>query len=349
MIRSELSPAEWLQNVRKDLGYNKRFSMPWKQIKEYINRLPKEEQKRATDVWRKRYSQTYGNIHDNQMNSYCKVLMSVLEEDQRKFMNSVFFGVYPTGEFTGYSDKMEKGHRVIILHEGLCYTIHFLSSLYFRIYEDGLESFIEGRNPELLKAVLWIKSIWDGQEPAVSLPDIFPKNKDSWELSSSLTAAALIFVLSHELGHAFLNHPEYGPRMQDNHKIEYEADRFALRTILRYSIMISFAKDDTYHTQASLFAPYFLCSVFSMFGVDASKSHPSPRARMLRISRIIEEELIDLIGEPRFRLFKKDMGSDIFDLLKTNGMGLMEVMSAFAPEKRSRRDNSKLIALLQNL
>ena len=347
MIRSELAPAEWLREARKALGYDKRFSMPWSRIKEYIDRLPKEAQKHATDVWRKRYSRTYGSIQDDQMTMYCQLLREVLEPDHRRFMDTVFFGVYPTSEFSGYSAKMEKGDRIIILHEGLCYTIHFLSSLYFRIYEDGLASVLKGRDPELLRAVAWITSVWSGHQPTVPLPDIFPKNKDSWELSSSMTAAALIFVLSHELGHAFLNHPEYGPRAHDNHKLEYEADKFGLKTLLRHAIMVSLAKQDTYHTQASLFAPYFLCSVFSMFGVEASKSHPSPRARMLRMSRIIEEELLNLLGERRFHLFKDNMGSDVFDRLKRNGMGLMEVMSTFAPEQRIRRDNSKFVALLQ--
>lgn len=322
----KMSPKEWLQHIRELKGLNKNFCIPKDSLKEFINRIPEKFRKNAEKIWFARYNVNISDIHDELMETYLQQIKPILTKDELEIIKNTYFGIFPTCDFNGFAGYTPKGDRIVLLHEGLGYTINFWSHWYLRLLdENGIDYLL--KNPTSLEYVLsYILSIWYGkQNYKTPLPDIYPKTEDSWSLSERLTLSSIAFVLGHEIGHIYYGHNKYSNNKNHNHKMEFEADLVSLRISIRFSLIKStLIYSDTYYTKYMLFGPLFALGIMSLFGDSDSLTHPSPSSRRDNIINNIMNEIRTLVGDEKFDVFLEEMDIDLHDILKRNSDRLFE-------------------------
>ncbi len=326
----EMNPKQWIHYKRSEYGLGD--SVPFKLNKQWLEgllaKLPESERQKARVVWEERDGQPIYDIYDDMMNYYVsQIAPIVLKEDQDIFEN-VNFGILPTCDFNGYAGFTRKGDRVIILHEALGYTLNYWSHWYLRMLEEGDKFLIENpqRQDEILRHIV---EIWNGYPLSDLMPDVHPISMDAWELSETMTACAISFVLGHELGHVIKNHPPYGPNANENHAMEYEADAIGLRFAIRYAIFgPGSQKDDTYFTKVCLIAPLFALCVMSLFGDRITLSHPSPSSRISNALNQYKELFKELFHDEAETVWN-GIDSDLQSVLETSSTRLFDIFSEY--------------------
>lgn len=323
-----MSPQEWLESIRKSHRYDREFYWPDDKMEDFLARLPIEEREPARKVWRARFGRRISEIHDDLMTQYLDRIRPVLNSDELHAVDSVYFGVFPTSEFNAWAGTTPRGDRVVILHEGLPHTLAISAHWYLRLWEEGGLTYLSQHTGSHLNTLEYLVRVWYGQvDPDLVLPDIYPKSRDGWGLSEELALAAIAFVLGHEIGHITHGHSGYSDDVAKNHEQEHEADRAGLRLVLRYSLLHSLRRDDTYYLKFMLFAPLFALAVMALVSGSASSTHPSAfRRREVLMPAFSEEWAYFFRGRGERAL--ADIDSDLFRILDANSRGLIEVYSA---------------------
>jgi hypothetical protein len=325
----EMSPKEWLEHIREKHGFTGNYNIPKDALGDLLSKIPESDREKARAIWMSRYEKTVGEVADELMQQYIDQILPVLTPRQREIANSTFFGIYPTRKVNGFSGLTPRGDRIVILHEGLGYTINFWSHWYLRnLDEEGKNYLLD--DPEQLYLVLrYILRVWYGYTPDNKLPDIYPKSEDTWQLSEFMTLSAIAFVLGHEIGHIERNHKAYSSNKDRNHSMEYEADRVGLAVSIRYSLLkVAALELDNYYSKFMLFAPLFALAVMSLFGDTSTITHPSPSSRHDHLLASYEKEMGLILGE-HFGPVVADIDEDLFSILETNSHRLFEIFSDF--------------------
>ena len=149
----EMSPKEWLQYIRELKGLNKKFCIPKNSIKELINKLPEKNRKNAEKIWLVRYNQNISDIYDELMDTYLQQIQPIMAKKELERIKNTYFGIFPTCEFNGCAGYTPRGDRIVLLHEGLGYTINFWSHWYLRILDENGIDYLS-TNPKSLEYVL---------------------------------------------------------------------------------------------------------------------------------------------------------------------------------------------------
>lgn len=324
----EMPPQEWLKYTRKKHFPEKPFIVAESQIEEFISHLPESERKRSRRVWVNRQGTSVYEVIDELMQTYLEQIQPVLRPEENEVVQDTLFAVLPTFEFNGYVGLTPRGDRVVILHWGLGMTLNFWSHWYLRLFEEGNDYVTE--HPERLYHTLqYFFNFWFGIDPGPSFPDIYPKTKDSWELDEAMTLGAISFVLGHEIGHVLHKHRPYGPNQNQNHAMEYEADRTGLEIVIRHALLKTVvSKKDNYFTKFILFGPLFAFAVMSLFGDKASLTHPSPSLRKEGLLKSYKSVLKGLLKD-HYDSIVSEIDDDLITLLRHNVDNLFLMISTF--------------------
>ncbi len=317
----EMMPNEWLAHLRRKHGLIGNFSTSTEELEDLLQRIPESHRDVARKIWQSRYQISKSEIHDELMEQYLDEVKPALNPKEFGVVNSTFFGLMPTAKFNGYAGFSPRGDRVVILHEGLGYTLSFWSHWHLRslIDEGGLDYL--GSNPiSLINAFIHILQCWYGYKPDLTKrPDIYPKSVDAWELSQCMTLAAISFVLGHEIGHILKDHKGYTSNVAVNHAQEYEADRIGLSITVRHALLKSAClQKDNYFDKLMLFGPLFALGVMSLFGDHSSKTHPSPSQRRLKLLKSYEDEFKTIFDDKHL----SEINEDLFNILTRNSSNL---------------------------
>ena len=324
-----MSPKEWLAYLRQKYGYTGKFAWQKDQLDDFLARIPASEQEQARAVWMARYNKTVPEIHDELMQQYLQQITPILKPKEKEIADTTFFGILQTHEFNGYTGFTPRGDRVVVLHEGLGYTLNFWSHWYLRVLEEGGRDYLIEDPVQLYHTMRYILLFWYRGRIDTKLPDIYPKTKDSWYLSECLTMAAIAFVVGHELGHILAKHAAYGSDREQNHAMEYEADQMGLAISIRHSLLRAcYVPRDNYYCKFMLYGPLFAVAVMSLFGDAASDTHPSPSDRRDHLISAYEEEMRLLLGD-KFDVVVNDIDEELFDILSNNSHGLFDVFSDY--------------------
>ena len=326
----EMSPKDWLKHMRFQHGLcdTTLFRLNHKWLEAFLSRLPETERQNARAVWESRNGKPMYEIYDGLMDTYVEQISSVIRPEEQEVFGETLFGILPTCEFNGYLGYTPKGDRVIILHEALGYTFNFWSYWFHRAHEEG-NSYLTGDIQKQVKTVRYIVERWHGYPPTADLPDIHPKTLDSWSLSEIMTLGAVSFVLGHELGHALHNHKGYGSCVEANHEMEYEADSIGLSFAIRSALFrTAILKQDNYYIKFGLFAPLFALGVMSLFGDEASDTHPSPSSRRERLLAQYSSVFTKLFHNNARKIWD-DTDSDLQSILDGNSARLFDIFGIF--------------------
>lgn len=325
---ASMSPQEWLDSIRKRHRYDREFRWPGEKMETFLARLPAEEREAARAVWTARFGRRILDIHDDLMAQYLDRIRPVLMNDEQQVLDHTYFGVFPTGEFNAWAGFTPKGDRVVILHEGLSHTLAISAHWYLRLWEEGGLEYLSRHAASHLHTLQYLVRVWYGQlDPDMVLPDIYPKSQDAWSLSEELAFAAIVFVLGHEIGHITYGHTGYSHDADKNHQQEYEADRSGLRLVLRYSLLHSLRRDDTYYLKFMLFAPLFALAVMALVSESTSNTYPSAFRRRKLLMSAFPKEWADFFGK-RSEWSLAQIDPHLFRILDANSRGLIEVYSA---------------------
>lgn len=324
---ASMSPQEWLESIRRRYGYDREFYWPEHKMEAFLARLPLEEREAARAVWRARFGRRISDIHDDLIAQYLDRIRPVLNSDEQQALDDAYFGVFPTGEFNAWAGYTPKGDRVVILHEGLPHTLAISAHWYLRLWEEGGLRYLSQNADSHLHTLQYLVRVWYGQlDPDMVLPDIYPKSRDGWGLSEELALAAIAFVLGHEIGHITHRHSDYSDDAAKNHQQEHQADRAGLRLVLRYSLLHSLRRDDTYYLKFMLFAPLFALAVMALVSGSASATHPSASRRCEVLMTALPEEWGHFFGKRSERALA-EIDPNLFRILDANSRGLIEVYS----------------------
>ena len=326
----EMNPKEWLQHTRAQYGLfdSTPFRLHRKWLEELLSRLPESGRQNARAVWESGDGRPSHEIYDELMDTYVKQIAPVIQKDEQEVFENTFFGILPTFEFNGYAGYTPKGDRIIILHEALGYTLNFWSHWYHRVHEEGNRYLTENpqRHFDTLKYIL---ERWYGRPPTAELPDIYPRTSDSWLLSETMTLCAIAFVLGHELGHVLHGHQGYGFHRETNHDMEYEADSVGLSFAIRYALFrTAILKQDNYYTKFGLFSPLFALGVMSIFGDDATDTHPSLSSRGARLLAQYRSFFEDLFHDKSGKIWD-DIDPDLQTILDGNNARIFDLFAIY--------------------
>ncbi len=324
---AELSPREWLAHKRNELGADRLFDAPADQLAQLIERIPAEDRDVARDVWMARYDKRIPEIHDELMEQYLDFVRPILPEEEKQVIDRTYFGVFPTGRFEGYAGLTPRGDRIVILNEGLPYTISFWSHWYLKTYEQGKVDFLANDPVMLQQALRHILSVWLGRPPLFPIPDVYPISRDSWALGQVLTMSAISFVLGHEINHIVQNDPDYGPDREINHRAEFAADLAGTTLSMRAAALYS-AYKDTYFTNYMLFAPFFALGIISLFGNEDSLTHPSPSRRRDHILTNLPS-IWRAVFKDAADAFLEELDENLFSLMAFNSQRLFETFNDY--------------------
>ena len=325
----EMSPGEWFVYIRHKYDYGAPFNPPRASLEDFLSRLPASDKEVTREVWMRRYKMKMSEIHDELMQQYLQRLMPIFKTEEKEIVETTFFGILPTHDFNGYAGFTPRGDRVIILHEGLAHMLDFWSSWYLRVLDEAGKDFLIENPEKLYVALSYILAFWYGSKRPARLPDIYPKNKDSWDISECLTFASIAFVLGHELGHVLFKHSAYTADRDRNHAMEYDADRVGLSISIRHSIARNaYLRRDNYYPKFMFTGPLFATAVMSLLGDSPTNTHPSASDRMERLIAAYDEELRAILGKDT-DAFVKAVDEDIFTILRNNSRRLFEVFAGY--------------------
>jgi len=320
------SPSEYINEERLKRGYNRKFgSIDHKNLDDYLAYLPTENDKQiASNIWKGRNNKSVSEIWEETTQEYKNHLLIGLVDikELKKLVDETYIGVLPTGEVNAFATYAENGERMIILNEGLLYTIHFWSSFFLRSLDENNDDFFWKDEKVRCDALHWIYNIWTNQlDNDLDVPNIFPKKADSWALSQLLTFSTIVFVLAHEFGHILHNHNGYSNDRRKNHEMEFQADRIGLETAFKYSFYrgITNFKDDTFFMKFMLYSPYLLFNIFALFGIHNTHTHPSVLHRLENIEHFYENFAQNYLGPEKFNTLMRDIDADYFQ--KMNRIG----------------------------
>jgi hypothetical protein len=325
----QMSPAEWLASIRSKYGLESKFSFPDSWLENLLNNLPSQDRGPANKIWLERRSRSISDVHDEMMNEYLVQVLPVLNHEETRVAESVFFGVLPTYTFDAYSGRTPKGDRIVILHHATPATLAFWSHWYLRLKDEGGRDYFADRPHDLVDALLYVARLWVGQPATGKYPDIYPKTEDSWHLDQCLVLAAITFVIGHELGHVLKDHGAYSLSRKQNHAMELDADRIGLSIVIRQALAKTAAlKGDTYHAKFMLFGPLFVLAVLSLIDGRASDTHPSPARRRVELLKAYSAELERFLGA-RYYQFMDFIDDDLFQVLTRNSDRLFELFGVY--------------------
>ena len=334
-----ITPKEYIYKERKKSGYfNKLKNVNQRQLEQYLEQIPNSKDRlKARKIWQNRSDKTLSDIWEETTSDYKTNLMIGLSDvpELKKIVDETYIGVLPTGEVNAFAKFAPNGERMIIVNEGLLYTIHYWSGFFLRSLEEQKDNFF-WKNEELKEESLrWIFNIWNNKLSLdENTPEIFPKSTDGWKLSQALTNSSIVFVLSHEIGHIFHNHTKYSQDRIINHKMEIDADRIALETTFKYAYyrgIVNFS-DDSYYTKFMLAAPYLIFSIFALFGINNSRTHPSVLDRIDIINKKYNKIAFEYLGIEKFKLLLEYLDLDIFEKLKKIGSKQLDRHLVYAKE-----------------
>ena len=327
---AQMSPKEWFAWTRKKHGGDRAFAMPKSALDAFIARIPNDDREKAREVWTSRYQMTYGEIHDDLMLQYLEQMRPVLKENERAASEKIFFGILETFEFNGYAGYTPRGDRVIVLHQGLGNTLSGWSHWFARsVVEEGGLDYLRRSPEKLVYALEFTLRAWYGRiKPDMRMPDLYPSTNDGWHLSECLTFSAMTFVIGHELGHILHNHDAYTADTEQNHAMEYEADKTGLSICLRHSLLKGSYMPDNYYTKFMLFAPFFALAVMSLLGDSDTDTHPSPTSRRDHLLSMYETEARSLLG-PKYDAVVQEIDEDLFHVIRKNSLSTFGVFAEY--------------------
>jgi hypothetical protein len=355
---NQMTPKEWITHKRRELGGLVPFAAheyDLRALKELISRIPESDREAARKIWMERRKRSLADVHDELMNTYRSAVLPLLQKDELAVAEDTYFGILPTRDFNGYAGFTPRGDRIVVLHEGLGYTINFWSNWLMRMLDEGRDHLADSPD-KLLHALAHIKYVWYGRPPKPPLPDIHPKTGVSWNLAECLTMSTLSFVMGHELGHLLNKDTAYTNSKADNHRMELKTDVQGLSVGLRYGLVwgAKFAddNDDNYFTKMGLFGPLFALALMTVFGDSESISHPSASQRLAHVENIFDSQLRSIVGE-HYRRFVEAVDADLVAVLLQQSARFARAFRYFGEVMReidigdTAIDNSWLTAALR--
>jgi hypothetical protein len=327
-----LSPKEWIEYQRHLRGYEE-LPLPKDLVTKATKTLPGEHSGLI-----EQFSQlTRGQLDDRLIQVYLDSVKGVLTAREREAISGVYFGIFPTFEINGFADRTPRGDPIVMIHLGMPLCAHLWANFFLYTLEQGSWDFLDRRPNDVvglfcLIGSLWEKDLWKKKMKIISdAHSIFPRDEESWLLSSVLTHSAMVFVLGHEVGHIIEGHKGYNPNDPAyNHHMEYSADTWALRICLRYVILSGIAYPDTYYSKFMLLGPYLVLSMTATIMDVQGKTHPSPSERLMKIRNAYEPTIVSILGNEGFQRYKQEMDADFLDRITSIGERLFERHKAFA-------------------
>ncbi len=276
----EMFPKEWLDYQRYIHGYTKE-KIPIELVRQMLCKTNEIE----NEILLKYSTFTKADADDRLVNILQIPLKCILSNEEKKIIDDIYFSIYPTFEVSAIVKKIPRGDKVVLIHDGLFLSLSRMSQLQLYEVEWNDNDFIKANYDQIIEHLLSVSNLWNPNSKIKENKTIKTKTSKFRKYSGALTHASILFVLGHEYGHILSNHPSYNNDQNFNHRMEFEADTWGCKLLIRHIMLNGVHMDDNVVLNYLLLGPFLTFGLIAMIKNKESLTHPSPSNRMTRFKK----------------------------------------------------------------